>query len=136
MTEAEAIEALTAYIGGVNDVYIDYISVVSAFLIMSYFAAHKLNKYLLCIVLILFTIVAGNLIFSLFLQNNDLDHLYAYIIEQKNSGAFDLPWFGMNQEWASPALTVLEVLSTLGGYIGCMFFFFYQRRHGHDESGT
>ncbi|MDA1369131.1 MAG: hypothetical protein O2971_00005 [Proteobacteria bacterium] len=136
MNEAEAISALTGFISEINSTYIDYISVISAFLIMSYFAAHKLNAKLMYVVVVLFTIVAGNIIFSLFLLNNDLDHLYAYIIEQKLAGTYDLPWFGMNPEWASPTLTALQVFSTIGGYLGCIFFFFYQRTHGQDENGT
>ena len=136
MTEAEAIAALTAYISEATSSYIDFIGVISAFLIMSYFAAHKLSNILMYVVLVLFTIVAGSLSFTLYLINNDLDSLYRYIIEQKYSGTYDLPWFGMNPEWASRGLTMLETLSSIGGYFGSVFFFYYQRKHGADESGT
>jgi len=136
MTEAEAISSLTAYISEVNGAYTNYIGFISAFLIMSYFAADRLNTILMYVVLTLFTLVAGNLIFVLFLLNNDLDQLYSHIITQKISGAYELPWFGLNPEWSPRVLTAIQVLSTIGGYLGCIFFFIYQRRHRKDQEGT
>ena len=136
MTEAETMMVFSEYMVEINQLYINYISVISAFLIMSYFSAHRLSDTLMYIIILLFTVVASVLIFTLFLVNNDIDNLYAYIIEQKASGAFVLPWFGHNPNWASRVLTVFHVLSTFGGYVGCLFFFFYQRKHGSSDGGT
>ncbi len=136
MTEAEAISTLMGFVNEVDNLYIDYIGVISAFLIMSYFAASKLNDNLMYVVISLFTLVVAVLVFTIFLLNNDLDNLYSYIIDQKQAGAYDLPWFGLNPEWSSRMLTGLQVISTIGGYTGCLFFFFYQRKLGSDESDT
>ncbi len=136
MTAAEAIATLTAYTGEIDSLYIDYIGVISAFLIMSYFAAHKLSTNLMYVVVSLFTIVVAVLVFTVFLLNNDLDNLYGYIIEQQSTGVYDLPWFGLNPEWSSRLLTILQVISAIGGYTGGLFFFFYQRKHGSGASDT
>ncbi len=136
MTEAEAIATLATYTGEIDGLYIDYIGVISAFLIMSYFAAHKLSASLMYVVVFLFTIVVAVLVFTVFVLNNDLDNLYRYIIEQQSTGAYDLPWFGLNPAWSSTFITILQVISAIGGYTGGLFFFFYQRKHGSDENDT
>ena len=121
------------FVGESNQLLFGYISVVSAFLVMSYFSAAKLSGLLAGIVLALFSAVAILLVFQIYLLNVDIDNLYAFIYSQKASGAYDLSWFGQNPAWAARVQTALQVLSTFGGYIGCMVFFFYQRRHGVDE---
>jgi hypothetical protein len=136
MNEAEAIATLTAYTGEIDSLYIDYIGVISAFLIMSYFAAHKLSTNLMYVVVALFTVVVAVLVFTVFLLNNDLDNLYGFIIEQKLTGAYVLPWFGLNPAWSSRLLTILQIISAIGGYTGGLFFFFYQRTHGSSDNDT
>ena len=133
MTEAEAVMTFREFVGESNQLLFGYISVVSAFLVMSYFAAEKLHNLLAVIILAIFSAVALLLIFQVYLLNIDIDNLYAYIYTQKTSGVYELSWFGQNPAWSARVLTVLQVLSTLGGYIGCMVFFFYQKSHGSRE---
>ncbi|MFT7175484.1 MAG: hypothetical protein ACJAUG_001485 [Halioglobus sp.] len=133
MTEAEAVMTFREFVGESNQLLFGYISFVSAFLVMSYFAAAKLHNFLAVIILAIFSAVALLLIFQVYLLNTDIDNLYAYIYSQKASGAYELSWFGQNPAWSARVLTVLQVLSTLGGYIGCMVFFFYQKSHGSRE---
>jgi hypothetical protein len=133
MTEAEAVMTFREFVGESNQLLFGYISVVSAFLVMSYFAAPRLNNFLSSIVLTLFSVVAFLFIFQIYLFNNDIDQLYAFIYSQKDSGVYELSWFGQNPAWSARLLSLLHVLSTLGGYIGCMAFFFYQKRHRSGE---
>jgi len=133
MTEAEAVMTFLEFVGESNQLLFGYISVVSAFLIMSYFTAPKLNNVLAGIVLGLFSVVAFLLIFQTYLLNVDLDNLYAYIYSQKSSGIYELPWFGRNSAGSARLLTILQILSTIGGYVGSIAFFFYQKRHGSRE---
>ena len=85
------------------------------------------------IIIILFSLVAFLFMLQIYLLNVDLDNIYEYIIEQKVSGNFELPWFGQNPVWAASAATILGLLSTLGGYIGCIVFFIYLRSHGSSD---
>ena len=94
---------------------------------MSYFVANKLTVPLTTIVLALFTTICGILDARLILPRDDFQSLYLYILRQKGAGNIDLPWFGTNPEWAVQILTYLFYAVTVGGYVGCLAFFFYQR---------
>jgi hypothetical protein len=133
MTEAEAIMAFREFVGESNQLFMGYISILFAFLIMSYFAAYKLSTVLMIIVASLYSFVAIFFLFQLYFINIDIDNLTVYIYEQKSAGTYDLPWFGHNPLWGSISITVMQALSTVGGYIGSMTFFFYQRAYGADE---
>jgi hypothetical protein len=50
------------------------------------------------------------------------------MLAQKQSGVYDLAWFGMNPPWVPQSLTFLQVLLGLGGYFGSIFFFVYSRK--------
>lgn len=130
MTEYEAVMTFREFLGESNSLLFGYVGLISTFLVMSYFAAVKLNNFLATIVLTLFSVVALLLVFQMYLINIDIDNLYAHIYSQKASEAYNLLWFGHNPVWAAQLLSVLQVLSTFGGYIGCLVFFFYQKRHG------
>ena len=129
MTEAELITAFQGYLGEINAILFGYISFISGFLIMSYLVADKLSRFLSAIVLALFTTASGVLILRLFFTRNDFASLYAYILQEKNAGNLDLAWIGTNPAWGPQVITFLEVATTVGGFVGCIAFFLFQRRN-------
>ena len=128
MTEAELITAFHGYLGEINAVLFGYISFISGFLIMSYLVADKLSKFLSIIVLALFTTTSGVLILRLLFLRNDFSSLYRYILQQTQSGNLDLPWIGTNPAWGTQLLTYLEVATLVGGFVGCIAYFLFQRK--------
>ena len=124
MTEYEGAALFIEYLNTSIQLVLAYVSILSAFLVMSFFAAEKLTKGLLGIVLILFSLVCIMLIMQIDLTRSDMAALYIYL--QQFSGA-SLEWFGTNPSWAIRILTYLHYLVTLGGYVGCIVFFFWQR---------
>ena len=84
-------------------------------------------------VLALFSGVSLLLIVQLSFQKNDMEQLYSYIMQLQAAGNIDLIWFGSNPAWAVALQTILQNLVAVGGYIGCMVFFFYQRTHDSDN---
>lgn len=128
MTEAELITAFHGYLGEINAVLFGYMSFISGFLIMSYLVAAKLSRFLSIIVLTLFTTASGVLILrSLFLRN-DLSSLYQFIMRQTQSGNLELPWIGTNPAWGTQLLTLLEIATLVGGFVGCIAYFLLQRK--------
>ncbi len=105
-----------------------YFSIVSAFLIMSYFVADKLSTAHSYILLILFTLSSAFLVMNFYALNVDIDSLYLEMITKKDQGIYELGWFGKNSVWVPRTLTLLQTLIGLGGYICCLAFFFGQRK--------
>ena len=128
MTEAELMSSIHGYQAGIDTIFFGYVSVLSGFLIMSYFAANKLATSLSAIVLALFTVVCGVLITRLSYMRNDFEALYTYIVQQQASGNLDIPWFGTNPSFGAELISYLIYFVTVGGYLGCIAFFFFQRR--------
>ena len=127
MTPHDAAELLLGYISGYNQLMYGYIGVLSAFLVMCFAAAHKLNNVLSILVLSLFSLVCIMLIFQMNLIRNDLSGIYQYLLGMKESDPESLIWFGTNPNWAIPVLTIITNLVSFGGFLGCVAFFFYQR---------
>ncbi len=127
MTEYEAVSLFYEMIGNLVNILFGYISILSAFLIMSYFAAGKLNGWLLTIVLSLFSFACLMFIAQFNFIKMDMQSLYRYIIEIKTADDTALSWFGNTPAWTVRSQTILQNLVTIGGYFGCIVFFVFQR---------
>ena len=132
MSEAELIATFQGYLSLTTQLVFGFISVMSAFLIMSYLVAHKVPRSLAAIVLGLFTAVSALFVFRIFLARTDIRSLVAYIFEQKELGNLELPWFGNNPSWSVEMAAYVEIAAMLGGFLGCVAFFLYQRKSKHD----
>jgi len=135
MSEADLIASFHGAVNLNSDIFFGYVSLMSAFLVMCYLAARKLPIVLASIVLALFSVVSALLILRLFLNGNDAAALMAHMLEQQRLGNLDLAGFGSNPRWPTRLVSSLEILSTVGGYIGCMAFFFYRRMSVTDNAG-
>lgn len=79
------------------------------------------------IVVTLFSLVCLLLITQMNLLRSDMETLYTYIIDLKGSGRSGLSWFGENSPLFVANIDTIINLVTLGGFIGCLGFFFYTR---------
>ena len=136
MTAHDATELLLGYINTYNQLMYGYIGVLSAFLVMCFAVAEKLNRILSALVLSLFSLVCVMLIFQMNLVRTDLNGIYQYLLSLKDSNPDSLAWFGTNPNWAVPVLTVITNLVSFGGFIGCVAFFFYQRKQNSQSPTT
>ena len=130
MNEYEGVSLVLEYTNTSIQLVLAYTSILSAFLVMSYLAAHKLNVVLTSWVLILFSMVCFLLIFQIFHVRNDLVHLVAYLQGKYVEDAKELPWYGHNAAWGALVVSILHYLVTIGGYFGCIGYFVYQRKRG------
>jgi len=134
MSEAELYGAFLDALDGANSVLFNYISLLFAFLVMSYLAAHRLPTFLASIVIILFSLVSALFIFQVFLYRNEAGAIAAALFERRQSGNFDLSWYGTNPAWGPPVNSFLMVAVTAGGFLACIVFFLYQRRSANAGS--
>ena len=131
MTEAELYAAFQGAVSSNSQILFGYISLMTAFLVMSYLVAHKLPPVLASIVVALFSLVSILLIFQSFFNRVDAEQIMAYMLEQKQMGNFDLPWLGTNPAWGAQVATVLNIGVFVGGFLACIDFFEYRRRTTH-----
>lgn len=135
MTEYEAYDALMSLAASSFDLMFGYFSLVFAFLVMSYMAARRLSRELVAVVIGLYTLASLVITLNFYALNVDLDNLYVYMMERKQSGEYDLRWFGDNPLWVPMSLTIMQVLLGLGGYVASLYFFFHARRRKDEEGG-
>ena len=128
MTEAELIQTFQNYIELLDSEIFGYVGVLSGFIVLSYLVADKLTATLTVIVVTLYTFACGILIVRIVLLRRDFSALYGYIMEQKASGAIEVPWFGSNPSWLAEVVSFLIWAVAIGGYTGSIVFFFYQRK--------
>lgn len=134
MSEGEVIEAFRDYALMVDSLLFGYVGVLTAFLVMSYFTAHKLTKFLSVIVLGLYTLTCGMLITRLTFVRNDLQALHAFILEQQATNELYAPWFGTNPSWGPVLVTWLIWAVTAGGFFASVGFFLVRRRQTEGDA--
>jgi len=135
MNESELISAFHGSVELNSQVFFGYISLMSGFLVMAWLAAHKLPSVLAAIVVALFSVVSALLVFRLYLNGSDAAALMSYMMAQQELGNMDFAGFGSSPQIAPAAFVVaLEMLSTVGGFLGCIAFFFYRRRSARDDA--
>ena len=130
MNEFQGVSLVIEYTNTSIQLVLAYTSILSAFLVMTYLAADKLNTVLSSWVLILFTLVCVLLIFQIYHTRNDLTHLVNFLYEQQANGSSSLSWFGHNSPMGARIVSILHYCVTVGGYLGCVGYFFYQKKHG------
>ena len=128
MTEYEAYDTLMSLATNSYELLFGYFSLVFAFLVMSHMAARKLSTPLAGIVIGLYSVACAYMVFNFYALNTDVDSLYAYMLAQKQSGAYDLSWFGKNPLWVPESMSILQILIGAGGYFGSIFFFLHRRK--------
>jgi len=132
MTEYEAVYLFRELIADLHQSMFDYVSLLSAFLVASYLIADKISSVLTVVLITLYSLVALNFAFQFFLMSTDAVSLYDFILEQKEVGEFDLEWFGKNPAWAGYMASTTRISTAVGGYVGSLVFFFYQRHKKND----
>ena len=128
MTEAEAYELFALIAEHQNQLMFGYFSVVSAFLIMSYFVAEKLDRFLAVIVVGLYSLCCLWFMAGLQAWKTDLVHIYAEMLQKKSDGTFELEWFGHNPDWLASAMNNLQISVSIGGWVISTAYFIYKRQ--------
>jgi hypothetical protein len=134
VSEAELIEVFLNYVALLDSQLLGYISVLSGFIVVSYFAASKLTTVLAGIVVTLYSLTCGLFLTRIVFLRKDFVELHMFIVEQRSAGVIDIAWFGTNPPWASEMLNYLMIGVTVGGYLGSVLFFFVQRSGAGRES--
>jgi len=125
MTDYEILSLFSEFAGNTQDTFINYVGVLTAFIVAGYLVADKLTKMMLVILVALFSIVAIQQGTALLLHWGDQAGLLAEIQARE-----ELSWHGAHRAppWASGIFYATYFLAVFGGYIGALIFFFDRRR--------
>ena len=127
MTDYEVLTVFNEMSANTQDAYMNFVAILSGFLIAGFLVANKLSKSMTIIVTALFTVAAlqqGSVIFLLW---GDQVGLLADIHSREA-----LNWHGASRGGPSlgPFFDWTFGITVIGGYIGALVFFFHQRRVG------
>ena len=127
MTDYEVLSLFNEMSANTQGAYMNFVAILSAFLIAGYLAAHRLSKTMTIIVIALFTVAAlqeGCVSFLLWGDQLGL------MVDMRAHAA--LSWHGASR--VGPLLGIFFystfAATIIGGYIGALVFFFHQRHVG------
>lgn len=140
MTDYELAELFTQNFALIQDQFINYATVLFAFLVSGYLIASKLSAAMTTIIVAIFTGFAFDSISIIWFICNDVVSLQEIMHERVSAGSTELafhaaarPEFNTNN---LTAFTLIRVLTAIGAYIGALVFFFHQRRSGRGGNST
>jgi hypothetical protein len=79
-------------------------------------------------------VVSEQIEFRVYLNGSDGAALMSHMMGQQDLGNMDFAGFGSSPFGRAPIVVALEMLSTVGGFVGCITFFFYRRRLTRDDA--
>ena len=131
MTDFELISLFNEYENLTQYSFMNFVTIIFAFLIASFFVAAKLNKPMTAVVIVVFTFASLQQGLSVFLQFGDQSALVPEILSRDS-----LQWHGANRvgEIAVEFFAVIYFGTIFFGYIGTLIFFFHQRHQGLKSS--
>jgi len=125
MTDYEILSLFGEFATNTQDTFVNYVSILFAFIIASYLVADRLTKTMVVVLIGLFSMVAIQQGTALLLHWNDQLGLLAEI-----RGRDELDWHGANRApaWFGLVFYATYFVTVFGGYIGSLVFFFDRRR--------
>ena len=131
MTDHELLSLGIDMLANLQTLFTNYMTLLFAFLVTSYFVAHKLDRAMAGVVIALFTALATSQLMEMWLVNGDVDGVSEQLRERVAAGNPATAWHGLTYAgWQGDFITIMQLLSAVGGYFAALFFFFHQRRVG------
>jgi hypothetical protein len=127
MTDFELMSLFNEYEALTQVSFMNFVTIIFAFLIASFFVAGKLNKPMTIVVIGVFTFASLQQGLSVFLQISDQAGLVPEIVNRDT-----LQWHGVNRvgETSIPIAAAIYFGTIVFGYLGTLIFFFHQRHQG------
>ena len=127
MTDYELVSLYYEINNGLQVAFMNYVAILFAFLVAGFFAADKLSRPMVGVVIVLFTLAA-------FQEASEYLAAYSDVLsilpDIRSREALD--WHLSNQlsDTAETYFNITYVGTAIIGYLGALFFFFHQRHQG------
>jgi hypothetical protein len=131
VTDFEMVSVFTDLVSTLWTVFATYVSIIFAFLVVSYLASRTLQPVIVAIIVSLYTLVAAWAIWAL---NRSATLLVAVAGEMKRNvadGSSALDWHPAAQspDFLIAVVPALVTIIALLAYFGSLFFFYYERKY-------
>lgn len=125
MTDYEILSLFSEFGANTQTVFMNYVTVLSAFLIAGFLVADRLSKTMTIVLVALFSVVAFQQGTALLLHWGDQVGLMADI-----RGREALGWHGSARvgPLIGALFNITYFVAVIGGYVGALVFFFSRRR--------
>jgi hypothetical protein len=130
MTDFEILSLFGEFGTNIQDAFVNYVGVLSAFIVASYLVANKLTTRMSVVLIGLFSVVALQQGAALLLYWGDQVGLLAEM-----RGRDTLSWHGAHRAPPSIGLVFYATyfVTVFGGYVGALVFFLDRRRRKEDS---
>jgi len=131
MSDYELISLLMASVDALWLVFSTFVSIVFAFLVVSYLVASKLRRSLAAIVIALYTLVALWAGWAMSRGSASVSAIVGEINLHVQGGTSSLGWHpaANTPDLVIRAIPIVITLIAFLSYVGSMFFFYIQRKH-------
>ena len=130
MSDYEFMDIFATTFNSVQQLFVNYVSILFAFLVASWLIAHKLSKVLVVLSISLFTLVTLYYISMTYFVAQNLLTMVELIKDRVVTGQSSLGWVGFTRVDDVPPLLPVLTITELSSYVATLIFFFYQRRTG------
>ena len=129
MTDHELLSLGIDMLANLQSLFTNYMTLLFAFIVTSFLVAHKLDRAMAVVVIVLFTALASSQLMEMLLVNMDVDALSEQLRARVAAGSEATAWHGLTHaRWQGDFITIMQLTSAVGGYFAALFFFFHQRR--------
>ena len=125
MTDYELMSLFGEYVSHQQAVYMNFVTIVFAYIVAGYFVANKLTGRMAAIITILFTVVAFQLGTAAFFLIKDQ---FGLVPEMSTRDALQFHGAVQGGEPVTNMYVFLYIVAPIIAYIGALIFFFHQRR--------
>ena len=125
MTDYEILSLFNEMASNTQAVFMNYVTILFAFLIASFFIADRLSRAMTVIVLVVFTVAAFQEGAALMFHWSDQQGIMSYIAARD-----DLSWHGAQSggPLMGSVFDFTNMFAVVAGYVGALIFFFEKRR--------
>lgn len=113
-----------------NGTITNYMTLVFGMLVTSYLAAHRLDKVMMTLALVIYSMFSLGFINEIFSAASDFARLGLFLAERGQDPSADLGWFGPVVDGAGGMHVIPWAILTMivAAYLGSMAFFFRARK--------
>lgn len=131
MSDYELISVFITSVDALWVVFSTFVTVVFAFLVVSYLVASKLRRSLAAIVMALYTLVALWAAWAMSRGSASVTAIAAEMKLRVQDGTSSLDWHpaANTPDFLISAIPIVITLIALLTYVGSVFFFYIQRKH-------
>ncbi len=135
MSDFELVYMFTEDVNSLETAFMNFIAMLTAFLVAGYLVADKLKPSMVFIIVTLFTLAVLQQVLNLFAFQGDLTRITQEMLSRVAEGQSGISWHGSTRHPSiiKRFMAFNPMAVTVFGYFGALIFFFHQRHVGRAQ---